>query len=116
MSGMYSLALMAWSLSWICQRLSPDSSAPLGRLALVVAIAVRTASGLIPKPFIAGRLSSTRTAGRELPPTLTSPMPCTCSSFCASTVDAQSYIWPRVSAWEVSPRIMMGASAGFTLR
>lgn len=44
------------------------------------------------------------------------PTPSTCESFCASTVDAASYICPRVSALDVSARIMIGASAGFTLR
>jgi hypothetical protein len=61
-------------------------------------------------------LISTRTAGSELPPTVTWPTPCTCESFCASTVEAASYIWPCVLVSEVSARIMIGASAGFTLR
>ena len=41
-------------------------------------------------------LSSTRTAGNELPPTVTWPTPCTCDSFCARMVEAASYICPRV--------------------
>ncbi len=32
------------------------------------------------------------------------------------TVLAASYIWPRVSVFDVSDMIMIGASAGFTLR
>ena len=34
--------------------------------------------------------SDTRTAGSEPPPTVTSPTPVTCATFCASTVDARS--------------------------
>ena len=36
--------------------------------------------------------SSTRTAGSDPPPTVTSPTPVTCATFCASTVEAMSYI------------------------
>ena len=61
-------------------------------------------------------LSSTRTAGSELPPTLTWPTPAICDSFCAMIVDAASYICPCVIVSDVSVRIMIGASAGFTLR
>ena len=61
-------------------------------------------------------MRSTRTAGSELPPTTTSPMPSTCDSFCASTVDAASYRSPRVIVSEVRVRIRIGASAGLTLR
>ena len=39
-------------------------------------------------------LSSTRTAGSELPPTSTWPTPSTCDSFCGRIVEAASYIWP----------------------
>ena len=60
--------------------------------------------------------SSTRTAGSELPPTLTWPTPSTWDSFWARMVEAASYIWPRVMLFEVSARIMIGASAGFTFR
>ena len=61
-------------------------------------------------------LSSTRTAGSELPPTVTWPTPRTCESFCATMVDAASYICPRLMVSEVSVITMIGASAGFTLR
>ncbi len=57
-----------------------------------------------------------RTAGRELPPTLTWPMPSICEIFCASTVSATSYICGWVMTSEVMARIKIGASAGFTLR
>ena len=61
-------------------------------------------------------LSSTRTAGNELPPTWTWPTPCNCESFCAMIVEPASYICPCVIVSEVSARIMIGASAGFTFR
>jgi hypothetical protein len=61
-------------------------------------------------------LSSTRTAGSAEPATVTCPMPLTCDSFCARMVDAASYICARVSVSEVSATIMIGASAGLTLR
>ena len=70
----------------------------------------------MPARVIAPGLSATRTAGSELPPTLTWPTPFTWAIFCASRVEAASYIWPRVIVSEVSERIMIGASAGFTLR
>ncbi len=44
------------------------------------------------------------------------PTPATCESFCARMVEAVSYISPVVIVSEVSARIMIGASAGFTLR
>ncbi len=31
-------------------------------------------------------------------------------------VEAESYIWPLVSTFDVSPRMKMGESAGLTLR
>src|SRR5271170_981995 len=89
---------------------------PLGRLALVAVIALRTVSGLMAYFCSVLGLSSTRTAGNELPPTLTVPTPLTCDSFCARLVEAASYIWPLVMVSEVSARIMIGESAGFTLR
>jgi hypothetical protein len=60
--------------------------------------------------------SSARTAGSELPLTVTWPTPATCESFCATTVEAASYICPCVSVSEVSVSTMIGASAGFTFR
>ena len=115
-SGRYSAAVFAWSLARTCQWRSPASSAPFGRLALAAASAVRTSSR--PTPYLdrASGLSSTRTAGSELPPTVTWPTPSICESFCARIVDAASYIWPCVFVSDVSVRIMIGASAGFTLR
>ncbi len=89
---------------------------PLGRFALVALMAARTSSSPIAYLLSAVGFNSTRTAGSELPPTVTWPMPFTCESFCASMVDAASYIWPRSSVAEVSAMIMTGASAGLTLR
>ena len=57
-----------------------------------------------------------RTAGSALPPTVTCPTPSTWDSRCARMVDAASYICPRDSVGEVSARMTIGASAGFTLR
>ncbi len=70
----------------------------------------------MPRWFSAVGLSSTRTAGSELPPTVTCPMPSTCDSFCASTVDATSYISPGVNVPEVSAMTMIGVLAGFTFQ
>jgi len=66
--------------------------------------------------FSAAGLSSMRTPGRALPPTLTCPTPCTWESFCAMMVEAASYIWPLPSTSEVRAIMKMGESAGFTLR
>ena len=44
---------------------------PFGRLTLVVGMAVRTSSKPMPYLLSVAGLSSTRTAGSELPPTLT---------------------------------------------
>ena len=60
--------------------------------------------------------SSTRTAGKAEPPMITWPMPLICDRRCENTLVAASYIWPRVSVFDVSARIRIGASAGFTLR
>ena len=60
--------------------------------------------------------SSTRTAGSELPPICTWPMPLTCESFCDRMVSAASYSWPGVRVREVRVRMRTGESAGFTLR
>jgi hypothetical protein len=88
----------------------------LGRLTFVSASTRRTSSRPIPYFESAVGFSSTRTAGRELPPTITWPTPSTWASFCWRIVDATSYICPRLKVSEVSPRIMIGASAGLTFR
>ena len=79
-------------------------------------MAVRTSSTDTPRRLSAGGFNSTRTAGSELPPTLTWPTPSSCASFCARMVEAASYIWPRVSVSELSASSITGASAGLTLR
>jgi hypothetical protein len=88
----------------------------LGRFALVAASTVRTSSKEMPYLLSVCGSSSTRTAGSELPPTCTCPTPCSCDSFWAMMVEPASYIWPCVMVSEVSARIMIGASAGLTLR
>ncbi|MNT26639.1 hypothetical protein D3C72_1622300 [compost metagenome] len=68
-------------------------------------------------PWLASAPGSTvtRTAGSELPPTVTSPTPSTCASFCATMVEAMSYNWPWLSVSDVSAKVMMGASDGLDL-
>src|ERR1039458_8257414 len=80
---------------------------PLGVLAFAPLNAVRICSRPMPYLFRAVGFSSIRTAGSELPPTVTCPTPLTWASFCAMIVEAASYIWPRVR---------MGEAAGFTFR
>ena len=89
-SGLYSAAVFAWSFAPICQWLASSSSAPFGRFAFVAWIVVRICAVLMPYLFKAAGFNSTRTAGSELPPTLTCPTPSICDSFCASTVEAAS--------------------------
>lgn len=105
-----------WSLASTCQCLSSFSTAPLGPLLLAAAMAVRTLSRDSPYWLMASGLRSTRTAGSELPPMLTCPTPCTCDSFGASTVEARSYISPRLWVSEVRVRTMIGMSEGLALR
>ena len=88
----------------------------MGRFAFVEVIAVRTSSKPMESLLRTVGLSSTRTAGSEPPPTVTWPTPFSCEMRCARLVDAMSYIWPRVKRSDVIARIMIGASAGFTLR
>ena len=114
-SGRYSDAARAWSLAPISHVRSASSTIPLGRFALVAAIAVRTDSSGMPARFSSAMFISTRTAGSALPLTSTCPTPLTWAIRCASTVDATSYIWPRVKAPDVSVRIMTGASDGLAL-
>ncbi len=76
----------------------------------------RTSSSAMPYCDRAFGCSSTRTAGSEPPPTVTSPTPVTCATFCASTVEARSYSWLVVRVFEVSARIMIGACDGLILR
>ena len=89
---------------------------PLGRKALAALRALRTSSMLTPARFRASGMASTRTAGRAPPPTVTSPTPGICEIFWASTVEAASYNWARVSTSEVMDKIMIGAPEGLTLR
>lgn len=79
-------------------------------------MAARTCSSETPLAARRSGSSCTRTAGNAPPLMEAWPTPSTCESFCAMTVEAASYICPRVSELDVSARIMMGESAGFTLR
>src|SRR4051812_4020994 len=90
--------------------------APLGRSRLAPLIERRTSSSAMPYCISAYGSSSTRTAGSEPPPTVTSPTPVTWATFCASTVEARSYISLVVRVAEVSARIMIGACDGLILR
>src|ERR1039458_10152894 len=89
---------------------------PLVVLAFAPLNVVRTCSRPMPYLFSAVGFSSTRTAGREPPPTVTCPTPVNWASFCAMIVDAASYIWPLVRTAEVRASMKMGESAGFTFR
>src|SRR3954469_8086454 len=96
--------------------LRPSDRCPFGVFALADASAVRPCSR--PSPYLdtESGFSSTRTEGRELPPTTTCPTPVTCASFCAITVDAASYIAAFLYVSDVSASMKIGESAGFTLR
>ena len=94
----------------------PSSTMPLGRFAFAAVTAVRTSSRLIPYLFNAVGFNSMRTAGSALPLTVTWPIPWIWESFWASMVDAASYMRPRSRVSDVSASIMIGASAGLTLR
>ena len=76
----------------------------------------RTSSREMPLLFSESGLSSTRTAGSELPPTVTWPTPATWESFWLNTVEARSYSSPKDKLGEVSPMTIMGESAGFIFR
>ena len=95
---------------------APELFQLLATFALVLVMAVRTCSSEMPLAASRSGSSSTRTAGNAPPLIEAWPTPSTWESFCAITVDAASYIWPRVSVSEVSARIMIGASAGLILR
>ena len=115
-SGRYSAAVRAWSFAEIHHWRSPLSTRPFGRFAFAAASALRTSPRPMPWALSAVGFSSTRTAGSELPLTVTCPTPCTCESFWATTDEAASYICPCVSVSEVSVSTMIGASAGLALR
>src|SRR5580693_10438092 len=60
--------------------------APLGLCALAEASAARTSSRPMPYLKSASGLSSTRTAGSELPPICTWPTPSICDNACCTTL------------------------------
>ncbi len=88
--GRYSLAKRSWSLVPSSHARSGPWSWPLGRLTLALASTARTSSSPIPYRARALGLSSTRTAGSELPPTNTWPTFSIWASFCCRIVEAMS--------------------------
>ena len=64
---------------------------------------------------MAWALSFTRTAGRWPPARVTRPTPETWEIFCATRVSTMSSTWVIGIAEEVTARVMIGGSAGFTL-
>jgi len=82
--------LNIWSFASRTEARPPSSSAPFGRFVFALARAVFTSSRPMPCRFRAVGLSSTRTAGSELPPTVTSPTPSIWAIFCARIVEAAS--------------------------
>ena len=95
--------------------LAPETE-PLGRFVLAAASVVRTSSMDRPVRLRAIGLTSTRTAGRAPPPTLTCPTPGTWDSLCCRIEEPMSYMRARSTTSEVSESSMIGASAGFDLR
>jgi hypothetical protein len=91
------------------------SRLPFAFFTLAAAIALRTSSR--PRLFAASAFgfACTRTAGRCPPESVTRPTPGTCESFCARRVSARFWMSGRRSVREDRPRVMIGASAGFTL-
>src|SRR6266536_1202244 len=110
------MALKIWSLAPISQVRCPSEKCPLGILALAELRTLRTCSSPTPYLLSAVGFSSIRTAGKELPPTITWPTPPTCASFCAMIEEAASYICPLVRIGDVKASMKIGESAGFTLR
>ncbi|CFU09182.1 Uncharacterised protein [Bordetella pertussis] len=98
-----------------CQWYWSFSTMPLGRLALALDSAWRTSSSDTPRLASAPGMRLTRTAGSELPPTVTSPTPFTWASFCATMVEARSYSLPWPSVAEVMASVMIGAADGLAL-
>ena len=88
--GSYSGAVRSWSLVAMVTDRSGPSNTPSAPAALVLAMAVRTASMSSPIEASASGLTRTRMAGCSAPLTLTSATPSTCDSRCAITVSAAS--------------------------
>ena len=82
---------------------------------MALVIAVRTVSLVRPRAAMAWALSFTRTAGRWPPARVTRPTPETWEIFCATRVSTMSSTWVIGMAEEVTARVMIGGSAGFTL-
>ena len=78
---------------------------------MVLVMAVRTSSRAMPLAASLVGSSSTLTAGSAPPAICTLPTPSTWAMLCDSTVEAASYIWPRVMVFDVRARMRMGVSA-----
>ena len=78
-------------------------------------MAVRTSSIDRPCAAAARGFTRTRTAGRSPPESVTRPTPGACEIFCARRVSTRFCTWVIGSVREVTPRVRIGASAGFTL-
>ncbi len=77
---------------------------------------VRTSARVRFTPAAASGSTWIRTAGCCPPPTNTCPTPSTWAIRWASTVSAASKTWGSGKVAEVSARIMIGVSVGFTFR
>ena len=115
-SGSYSPAVNNWSVALTDQARSWSEICPLGRFALAAPSTVRMSSRPMPKWLSTVGFMSTRTAGAEPPPTSTRPTPFTCASRCCRIVETASYICGFVCESDVTAMIMIGLSAGLTLR
>ncbi len=111
----YWLGSVIWSLALIVDACAAPSKLPFGVLTLALPRLVRRSSIFNPYAAMARGLICTRTAGTWPPLMLTSPTPGCCEIFCASLVCPMSSTWVSGSVSEVSARVRIGASAGFTL-
>src|SRR5579864_6565081 len=114
-SGRYWSLVSSWSLAPIEYDWWAPSKAPLAWLTLEAATAVRTFSMVSPYDEADVEFTWMRTAGFWPPLMLTRPTPGSCDIFCARRVSARSSTFDSGRVFEVSARVMMGASAGFVL-
>ncbi len=106
----------SWSFASIRMVRMGPSKLPLGWLALAAAMAERTSARLRPRCASSPGLICTRTAGRWPPARLTMPTPGICASFWAMRVSTRSCTCGSGRLAEVTARVMIGVSAGLTLR
>ncbi|MCY1403546.1 hypothetical protein D9M71_187300 [compost metagenome] len=91
------------------------SKLPFGPLRLLAFTVLRTSSRLSPAAASAAGLARIRTAGRWPPLMLTRPTPEICEIFCARRVSTRSWICGSGMLSDITARVRIGASAGFTL-